>query len=179
MTDDLKQKIIQAIKENADPHQPPPAKPRKALLYKVATLAAVTTLCAVIFIQLGSALFAPVPPTGPWGKISSPSPGSVTGHDVRVTAETGNMEPGQYVWLAVDKPKLGLCWPKIQVEGNTDFKTVITENGPEEPYSLSLYAVNKTVHDQWQGWLKKKRHGGLPMLHESRRLDSVRLIYGG
>ena len=102
-----------------------------------------------------------------------PSPG----HEVKITTETRNLEHGQYVWLTVDKPDIGLCQPKIsKIMQNTKFMTTIYEGGPKEPYTLSLYAVTKTVNDQWQEWVNKKMFGGLPMPPDKRRLDSVRLI---
>lgn len=114
----------------------------------------------------------------PFGKIHSPGPGAITGKEVTVIAETKNLEPGQYIWLAVDKPGISLCWPKKQLHGNSKFTTTILEEGPKEPYTLSLYAVNKTINDQWQEWLDAGRLGGLPMPPDRRRLDSVRLIFG-
>ena len=116
--------------------------------------------------------------TAPYGKITSPTPGTKTGTQVSVTAETKNLEHGQYVWIVVDKPGIGMCWPKTQVKPNTKFMSTIHEEGKKEPYTLSLYAVHKTINDQWQDWLDDEIFGGLPMLPDNRRLDSVRLILG-
>ena len=46
----------------------------------------------------------------------------------------------------------------------------------KEPYTLSLYIVNKTINDQWQEWLDKEMFGGLPMPPGTHRLASVKLI---
>lgn len=118
------------------------------------------------------------PVTGPYGKITSPRPGTKIGTQVKVTAETKNIEPGTYVWIVVDKPGISLCWPKKQVKANTKFQTTISEEGKKEPYTLSLYAVHKTINDQWQNWIDAEIFGGLPVLPDKRRMDSVRLILG-
>ena len=114
--------------------------------------------------------------TEPDGKITSHATGTTTATQVKVTAETKNIEPGQFVWIVVDKPGIGLCWPKRQVKANTPFKTSIKEEGPTGSYTLSLYSVHKTINDQWQDWLNKEMFGGLPMLPDNRRLDSVLLV---
>ncbi len=51
--------------------------------------------------------------TAPCGKIISPTAGTITGTKVKVTAETKNLEVGQYVWLVGDKPDIGLCYRSI------------------------------------------------------------------
>ena len=153
---------------------------KKNHIYQIITLTSFVTICLVAFLYFGSSLFSIEATTNPMGKISLPVAGSSTGNDVKVTAETRNLEPGQYVWLAVDKPDIGLCWPKAQrIEQNLKFMTTIYECGPKEPYTLSLYAVTKTVNDQWQEWIDRKMFGGLPMPPDKRRLDSVRLILKG
>ena len=117
----------------------------------------------------------------PTGRITLPLPGSTTDKQVRVSGYTKNLPSGSdYVWLVVDKPGIGLCWPKKpQIGPNCSFATVIDENGPKESYLLSLYAVNKSMNDAFSQWFDEARFGGLPMLPESRRLDTVRLWLGG
>ena len=176
MSNDLKEKIIKAIRDNSDRNHsgsnPPPLKRHKVIIST-----SVTAICIPIFFLSLSVLFSGTKATAPWGAISAPRPGAVTGTDVKVVGETRNIEPGQYIWLAVDKPRLGLCWPKSpRLSPNTNFSTVIYEGGPEEPYTISIYAVNKTVNDQWQEWIAKERFGGLPMPPEIRRLASVTLL---
>ena len=176
---DLKNKIIQAITENKDPNQSTP-KPQKNSLYSILIVSVITTLCLVLFIFSINIISSETYPTGPWAKIAFPSHGTTTGTDVKITAETRNIEPGQYIWLAVDKPDLGLCWPKPpRLLPNTGFSTNIYEGGPTEPYRVSIYAVNKTLNDQWLDWLEKKRDGGLPMPPKYRRLASVILVKTG
>ena len=153
---------------------------KKNHIYKIIALTSFVTVCLGAFLYFSSSLFSIKSSTSPMGKISSPLAGSSTGHEVKITAETRNLEPGQYVWLAVDKPDIGLCWPKNpNLKPNIKFMTTIYEGGPKEPYRLSLYAVTKTVNDQWQEWLDRKMFGGLPMPPDKRRLDSVRLILEG
>ena len=153
---------------------------KKNHIYRIIALTSFVTFCLMAFLYFGSSLFSIKPSTGPMGKISSPVAGSSTGHEVKITAETENLEHGQYVWLVVDKPDIGLCWPKVsKIMQNTKFMTTIYEGGPKEPYTLSLYAVTKTVNDQWQEWVDREMFGGLPMPPDKRRLDSVRLILKG
>ena len=153
---------------------------KKNHIYKIIALTSFVTFCLVAFLYFGSSLFSIKSSTDPMGKISSPVVGSSTGHEVKITAETRNLEPGQYVWMAVDKPNIGLCWPKApRIKQNIKFLTTIYEGGPKEPYTLSLYVVTKTINDQWQEWLDRKMFGGLPMPPDKRRLDSVRLILKG
>jgi hypothetical protein len=136
------------------------------------------TLLVCLLIAFLTLFSSDSDPNQPYGKIISPIAGTTTSTTVSVTAETRNIEPGQYIWLVVDKPGINLCWPKIQIEPDTKFKTIIYEEGKKGPYTLSLYVVHKTINDQWQEWLGDEIFGGLPMLPEKRRLDSVRLIPG-
>ncbi|NOX32537.1 MAG: hypothetical protein GXP56_02200, partial [Deltaproteobacteria bacterium] len=163
---DLKSEIIQALRENADSH---PETIKKSQVLKIISLTSFISLCIVAFLYFSTSIFSSDPITGPYGKIISPAAGSLTGQTVKVIGETQNLEPGQYVWLAVDKPDLGLCWPKApRIQPNTKFKTTIYEGGPKEPYTLSLYAVNKTINDQWQDWIGNGIFGGLPMPPDKR-----------
>ena len=134
--------------------------------------------CLVLLgVQYGATLLSSDPiSTEPYGKITSPATGSTTSTHVKVTVETKNLEPGQYVWLVVDKPGISLCWAKVQVKPNTKFMATISEEGSKGSYNLSLYVVHKTINDKWQEWLDKEMLNGLPMLPDNRRLDSVKLI---
>jgi hypothetical protein len=148
---------------------------------RVSAILIILIACLVLIgVQYGTTLLSSSDEvsTAPYGKIITPAAGSTTGNQVSVTAETKNLEPGQYVWLVVDKPGIGLCWPKVQVKLNTKFMITIHEEGKKEPYTLSLYAIHKTISDQWQDWLDSEMFGGLPMLPDNRRLDSIRLILG-
>ncbi|MCK5100754.1 MAG: hypothetical protein KAR45_21765 [Desulfobacteraceae bacterium] len=117
--------------------------------------------------------------TTPQGKILLPAAGTITGHEVSVICETKNLEPGTCVWLAVDKPDIGLCRPKgSSIPANTKIQTTIYEGGPKEQYRLSLYALNENYNTQWQDWIDRKIFGGLPMPPDSKRLASVTLILG-
>ena len=136
----------------------------------------VGTLIVCLLVAVLTLLSSDPDPNQQYGKITSPIAGTATSVAVNVTAETRNIEPGQYIWLVVDKPGINLCWPKIQIEPGTKFKTIIYEEGKKGHYTLSLYVVHKTINDQWQKWLGNKLSGGLPMLPERSRLDAVRLI---
>ena len=115
--------------------------------------------------------------TKPQGKIISPVEGTVTGNEISVICETKNIEPGSYIWLAVDKPELGLCWAKaFSLPINTRVQTTIHEGGPKEPYRISLYILNESYNTQWQDWKDHEIFGGLHMPPDSKRLASVELI---
>jgi hypothetical protein len=142
-------------------------------------VSALTTLCLVLFILFINNLFSEPPLLGPWARITFPLPGTTTETNVKITAETRNIEPGQHIWLAVDKPDLELCRPKSpRLMPNTGFSTTICERGPNGPgpYRVSVYAVTKTLNDQWEDWVNKKQLGGLPMPPKQRRLASVVLV---
>ncbi len=154
---------------------------KKKHIYKIIAATSFITLCIISFLYISTSLFSSqdteISETAPWGKIISPAAGTTTGEQIIITGETKNLESGHYVWLAVDKPRIGLCWPKQSIrEPDTKFRTTIFEGGPYEPYMLSLYILNKTLNDQWQEWVDKKMFGGLPMPPDARRLDSVKLI---
>jgi len=136
------------------------------------------TIIACILIAVASHFSSNIDPDKPYGKITSPAYGTTTGQEVIISAMTRNLQPGQHVWIVVDKPEISLCWPKLQVQSNTKFKTSIQETGPKEPFTVSLYYVPKTINEQWEEWLDQKRVGGLPMLPDNRRLYSVRLVLG-
>jgi hypothetical protein len=55
------------------------------------------------------------------------------------------------------------------------FETKSQENGPKETYLLSLYVVNKNMHDEFNQCFEETRFGGLPMLPKSRRLKPMNL----
>jgi hypothetical protein len=183
MTDDLKSKIIQALKENADPPPPEAPKLKKKNPYnkkpRLSPIMIILLACLILVVAVTLFSSDPDTITGPYGKIINPITGTTTGIEVNVTVETRNIKSGEYVWLVVDKPEINLCWPKNKINPNTAFKTAIYEEGKKERYTLSLYMVHKTINDQWQEWLDKEMFGGLPMLPDNKRLDSVQLILGG
>lgn len=169
---DTEQEFIDLINEVKNEQKETKPQP-----IKITALSALIITCIFLFLYFGTSLFSSQEPTGPWGRIKNPVPGSTTTKEVSVTAETKNIGVGQYVWLVVDKPNLGLCWPKKpRIKPNTKFKTTIIEGGPKESYRLSLYAVNQTINGQWQDWIDRKIFGGLPMLPDRKRLDSVMLV---
>ena len=157
----------------------PPSTKNKPNKWFFITTASSICLIALLLLLFTLNLYSPAPQnqTGPAGAILSPTHGSTTGNKVRVQGKTENIEPGQHVWLVVDKPALELCWPKdTGIKPNCSFITTINENGPEEPYVLSLYTVNQTIHNQLADWTDQKLSGGFPMLPQSRKLDSVTLM---
>ena len=170
MNDKLKEKLKSALRENAD---------SQTAEIKTQTLAksVFIILCIVFFVILtGTYFLNPYSELGPQGKIKSPPAGSETGKEVRVIGETKNIEPGQYIWLVVDKPEIGLCWPKMSVKPNTKFSTTILEEGPKGDFMLSKYVLNEIIHSQWKEWQDRDMFGGVNMPPKSKRLDSIKLV---
>ena len=170
MNDNLKERIKQALKEGTNSES--------AEIEKKPLPRSIFIIPGFVFavILIGTYLLSSQIKAGPQGKIKSPVVGSETGKVVRVVGETKNIEPGQYVWIVVDKPEIGLCWPKVPIDANTKFSTTILEEGPKGPFSLSLYVLTEHFHKQWTEWKNQEIFGGLPMLPESRRLDLIRLV---
>ncbi len=174
-----RERLKSAIRETIRKEKGAPelrARPKRTTTYRIIVLSSLITTCLILLLFLGPSLFSSPPPKGPWGKIHLPTPGSETGPTVGVRAETRNIPAGQYLWLAVDKPALGLCWPKFDhIHPNIMFQTTIQEGGPKEFYTISLYSLNETLNDQWTQWMDRQLLGGLPIPPDSRRLASVRL----
>ena len=189
-----KQKIKNALRKALKNDQAVPSGQKKP---KRTPILVLIVMCLLIFgLQYSTSFFVssepePVnmitPPevemtaekdTSPQGKIISPLEGTVTGNEISVICETENIEPGSYIWLAVDKPELGLCWAKaFSLPINTRVQTTIHEGGPEEPYRLSLYILNENYNTQWQDWKNHDIFGGLHMPPDAKRLASVELIF--
>ncbi len=67
---------------------------------------------------------------GPYGAIITPTNKTGTGSVVDVTGETENIKNDRYVWLVVEKPEYGLCWPKsYRIKPNIEFKTIVYKEG--------------------------------------------------
>jgi len=189
-----KQKIKDALKQALKNTKQVPPGQKKPKRTPVLTL---IIICLLIFaLQYTTTIFSsspqpipaniikpnPVPvilpdPTKPRGRIISPVESTETGNEVTVICETNNIEPGSYIWLAVDKPELDLCWAKaFSLPINTRIQTTIHEGGPKGLYRLSLYILNENYNAQWQDWKKHEIFGGLHMPPDAKRLSSVMLV---
>ncbi len=175
----LKNALKQALKEEQHPPPEPSARPHGTqgkIIFFFIILCLVIAL-VITGVYFGTNRFSAALPKGPYGKILSTTAVSSDGRNISVIAETKNIQPGQYLWIAVDRPGTGLCWPKIsRIAPNVQFKTRIYEGGPKGLFAISLYVVNKTLNNQWQDWLDRGIFGGLPIPPEKRRLDSRKLI---
>ncbi len=170
MKNNLKDKFKQALKENANPD--PVELEKQSLPRSIFIIPSI----AFIVILFATYLINPYAGIDFQGKIESPKAGSETEKEVKVIGETKNIEPGQYIWLAVDKPGIGLCWPKTHIASNTKFSTTILEEGPKETFFISLYVLNENFHNQWKDWQNRKIFGGVHLPPESKRIDSIELI---
>ena len=170
MNDELKEKFRQAVQENIDSKK---IEQKNSRLPK-----SIFIIPGFVFILILSVTYLLKPYSysetrRPYGKINSPDKGTKTGGIVNVSGETKNIGVGEYIWIAVDKPGIGLCWPKVCVKGNTKFSTTIFEEGPKGEFILSMYILNENFNQQW------KNHeilGGLHMPPDSKRIESVKLL---
>lgn len=117
----------------------------------------------------------------PRGKITSPTAGTKTARIVEIEGYTKRIPPDRrYVWVVVELPDRGLCWPKRPIyKPNGTSKTTILEKGPNKKFTVSLYAVDKACNDEILHWLdvsrKSGRESGLNIVPKEFRLDSVNL----
>lgn len=113
----------------------------------------------------------------PYGRIMSPAPGSLTLRDLTLSGYTENIPFDRpFVWMVVDVPELGLCWPKkVDIKRNEPFQVKIHEGGPNQEYTVSLYAVGYRLNAMIEQWIEHGIFGGLPMIPKQYRLDSIKL----
>ncbi len=110
------------------------------------------------------------------GIITSPVPYSIADRTVTLTGNTAHVPVDTpVVWLIA-----GRCRPqKPIIQPNGTFQATVFEGGPNMDYTVSLYAVgfghNKTI----ERWLDAGSFGGLPVIPQQYRLDSVRLVLDG
>ena len=134
-------------------------------------------ICLFVFgLHFSTLLLSPDPEKDAWGKIILPEDGTRTQKSVTVVGETQDIPSGSYIWIVVEKEEAGLCQPKKRVLRNSRFRTSVEVTMSEGTYDLSLYVLDETVHNQWNGLQKEARVIGLPTPGENRRLDSVRLM---
>ena len=98
--------------------------------------------------------------TRPRGKITYPKTHTtIQGRLVELKGYTRHLPPDRhYIWLAVDVPKLNLCWPKRRIyTPNKEFKIKIDERGPNPVFKVSLYAVNRDYHESILKWFDEIR----------------------
>jgi len=115
------------------------------------------------------------------GEITAPAEGSSAARVVEIEGFTKNIPPEhQYIWVAVDVPGLGLCWPTRQIYSvNAAFKTKILELGPNADFTVSLYAVPRFIHKDILEWIEDCRftqtETGFKMISDHSKLDSITL----
>lgn len=117
----------------------------------------------------------------PRGQITYPQSDTRTERDFPIEAFTDNIPPQRgHVWLVVEIPSVGLCWPKCHItETNCRFRCNIHEGGSSRHFTVAMYAVNQPLHAQILDWFEVEfrsgNHGGMVLLPEKYKLDSVRL----
>lgn len=115
------------------------------------------------------------------GKITSPISNAITDRTVTITGYTDSIPiDTPFVWLMVDVPSIGRCWPKKPlIQPNGTFQATIFEGDPNMDYTVSLHAVgyglNKTIEQRFAAGT----FGGLPMIPQQYWMDSVRLSLNG
>lgn len=118
----------------------------------------------------------------PAGRITAPANGAVAGRLFEVTGYTRNLPPERrYVWLVVEVPHLGLCWPKRHITTvNAPFSRKIHEQGPGKAVTLALYAVDRALHQDILAWIEDCRRTrsetGFPQLPAGCRLHATTAV---
>ena len=134
-----------------------------------------------VFLLLIGFIFYPVSPTSsssePRGEITQPENGSKISRTIVISGYTENIPPDRpYVIIAADVKNKNLSWPKKPViKPNVRFLTTFYEGGSAGECVVSLYAVNDDLYKKIKQWFKEERLGGMPMLPDRFRLDSVSL----
>lgn len=96
------------LKKNSDPPQIHNMFLRRLALKPLIIVSLL--LCAGVAFAAYRVYFAPR------GVITAPAEGSSTSRIVELEGFTKNIPPEhQYIWIAIDVPDLGLCWPKRQI----------------------------------------------------------------
>ena len=80
----------------------------------------------------------------------------------------------------MDVEKLKFCWSKRQVyKPNEPFKTKFYEGGPKGNFKVSLYAVDRGMHEDIFKWDEEreitKSREGIPQIPKRFMLDSIAL----
>lgn len=169
MHDNIKNKLEQALKDHEESSKILHSK-WGFIFGIIGLLIGVTMVIALQGAGSSSQRIKPIPGKG---KITSPQEGDTTGRIIEVTGYTKDIPIDyQYIWLVVDKPQIGLCWPKgHKIPPNTHFRTSIYEGGPTGKFILSLYALNQSRHDEIMRWIDDNKFGGIPMLPQHHLLD--------
>ena len=100
---------------------------------------------------------------------------SVEGDTINFPAER------RYLWIVVDVPELGLCWPKRPVHyPNQAFGMKFYENNRDNNGKVSIYALSRAYDQKIREWmnfvLNSGAADGLSMLPEEYRVDSIKLL---
>jgi len=156
-------------------NQSKPIKTDRGLILR--TLFAITAVLVVI----GSAWVAFAYWKAPKGAITSPAEGFEISHVVEIKGYTKNIPlDRKYIWVTVDVPGIGLCWPKRPIyKSNGPFKTKFLEEGPNQTFTVSLYAVDFNHNTEILKWFEEGRRtksaAGFPMLPADYKLDTLEL----
>ena len=82
--------------------------------------------------------------------------------------------------MIVDVLSIGRCWSnKPSIQHNGTFRATIFEGGSNMDYTVSLYAVGYGLNKTIEQWLSAGLFGGLPMIPQQYRLDSIMLSLNG
>ena len=114
----------------------------------------------------------------PRGKITHPLRGSQLSRVIEIEGFTKNVPPERrYIWITVDVEKLKLCWPKRQVyKFNEPFKAKFYEGGPKGNLTISIYAVDRGMHEDILKWNEERKitktREGITKIPEWFKLDS-------
>lgn len=109
------------------------------------------------------------------GEIQIPIQGQAVNSAFRCSGWAEDIRPGCHLWLAVEIK--GRIWPKereIFADEKGVWEGTISEEGEEDKFSLSLFAVNDVANRKIRAWLDKSDSTGDYV--ELRRLAGMRRL---
>ncbi len=109
------------------------------------------------------------------GEIQIPKQSQLVNSAIRCSGWAEDIRPGCHLWLAVEIK--GRIWPKereIFVDDKGAWECTISEEGEQDKFSVSLFAVNVTANRKIRAWLDRSDVTGDYV--ELRRLAGMRRL---
>lgn len=169
MTDKHKDNSVKLLEEDTN-------KPVGELNKKKPLIITVILFLIFFGFLVKSNVFNPEPSIKVTGRIISPLSATTIDKELIVVCETKNVNAGQYIWLAFDKPEFRACWPLIQVPGNREFSAPILDRSLKDGLRLSMYVLNETRHKKWIEWQGTQKSEGVKMPMGSQHLHHINII---
>jgi hypothetical protein len=163
-------KEVYELLNEAEPVKPHGSFSRKWFIF----FAMILTGIAIVYFSFNAIV-------KPRGQILKPIEGATVSPVFQIEGYTKFLPvERKYIWITVDVPSIGLCWPHRQIyKANDRFTAKIHEKGPNAEFIVSVYAVNRDYHNEIREWfefaMKTGSDEGFPIMPENLKLDSVTL----